>query len=254
MHKQTKPHIQTKKRKSSKTQIRTNMEKETRKGYKASENGVCRGMLYEVGKTYTLDEPAILCQCGYHYCEKIDDTLTYYPYTNGVTKIFEIEDLGLGESLYDKSVTNKIRIVREIPLEEWNGLMKCNKFDDAGNLILYKTEGLCWRQYEYNTYGDTIKYSTYDGYWKTTEYDVNRNKIRFEECDGTWVKWEYDQDGQQTRYENSSGYWETWEYDKNCPDDYTITRYEDSNGRIESWKHDKDLKTVSHTVSFIVIP
>ena len=125
-----------------------------RRGYKASKNGVCHGMTYEVGKTYEKNHSPVMCKYGFHYCQSIDDLFTYYSYKKGVTKIFEIEDYGEGYTEWDKTVTNKIKIVREIPFEEWNTLMNRHVFDDRGNLVY--TENLCGICYCY-TYDDFDK-------------------------------------------------------------------------------------------------
>ena len=165
-----------------------------RLGYKASDNGVCRGMLYEVGKTYKHEGAVQMCVKGFHYCENIDDVLEYYTYVNGVTKIFEIEDIGDGYKMDNKTVTDAIRIIREIPLEEFHLLMKHNFFDDNGNLIRYTTTYGYWEKYEINKLNQRVN-------------SINSNTYE--------IKYQYNDIGQLIRREDSAGYWMCFVYDEN---------------------------------------
>ena len=165
-------------------------------GYKASEDGVCRGLRYEVGQTYEMKSRVVVCHCGYHYCRDIDDVFEYYPYKNGVTKIFEIEDLGTQSvSDVDKTATNKIKIIREIPFEEWNSLMVRHKFNDKGIKIYTKTSGLFWRSVNFDDDGNPIRYVDYDGYWCNSTYDHRGYRIKSENSFGHVETWEYDNGG-----------------------------------------------------------
>ena len=52
---------------------------EAYKGFNKYENGIaCRGLLFEEGKTYTLNEPPILCCRGFHACLDPLNVLDYY--------------------------------------------------------------------------------------------------------------------------------------------------------------------------------
>ena len=139
-------------------------------------------MLYTVGMTYETDGYIEVCTRGYHYCVDIDDVFTYYPYKKGITKIFEIEDLGCGESKEDKSVTNKIKIVREIPLSEWNSIMKRHVFDDRGNLTMRQNKhSKYWKKWTYDADERIIAYKNSDGYGYTCSYDADGNEKEFQE-------------------------------------------------------------------------
>ena len=140
-------------------------------GYKATENGVCIKFKYEVGETYRKHSAPIMCAFGFHYCKDIDSTLKYYKYKKGITKIFEIEDLGTTITGDDKCVTNKIKIVREIPVSEWNDLMKHNKFDKNGNQTLKTLRNGMQYMYKYNAKNQRIRFEDSDGFVETYRYD-----------------------------------------------------------------------------------
>ena len=212
------------------------MEDKIKKGYKASHNGWCKDMKYEVGKTYTMNEKPVMCRCGFHYCEIIDDTLTYYPYKNGVTKIFEIEDLGKTITKGGKSVTNKIKIVREIPVSEYNDLFKRYVFDAEGNLIQFKHTNGELETYSYDANGTKTRWESLNGYWVNWTYDTKGNMTRREDSRGIWTTCEFNADGKKTRRENSDGDWEAWEYDVNG----NKTRYENVTGYWDTTEYDDD--------------
>ena len=214
-------------------------------GYKASCHGKCKDLIYRVGRTYTKPKPASMCQYGYHYCKKIDDVFEYYPYKKGVTKIFEIEDLGCGETDGDKSVTNKIKIVREIPLSEWNGLMTKRRFDDRGNVIWESYENDETTTFEYDDAGNVTKITQADGSWEVYEYDERGNVTLESTSDGLWDRHEYDANNNITKTTNSNGTWDSWEFDSNN----NMTRCEDSEGVWCTWTYDKRDREVTYKTS-----
>ena len=88
------------------------------KGFKVfNPDWTCRGFQYEVGKTFTHEGHMELCDEGFHFCEKLANCFNYYDF-NVDNKVAEVEALGEVESGDDKSVTNKIRIVRELSWHE----------------------------------------------------------------------------------------------------------------------------------------
>ena len=88
------------------------------KGYKVFNSGwTCRGFQYEVGKTYKHEGDIGLCSAGFHFCRIAADCFNYYSFDPN-NKVAEVEALGLVESDNNKSVTNEIKIVREIPWAE----------------------------------------------------------------------------------------------------------------------------------------
>ncbi len=88
----------------------------TKSGYKAfhlTSNGElhCRDYIFQIGKTYT-EEEAILCQTGFHYCQKVRDVFTYYDPSNSIVVVCSITDLGGANTKFHdtKSCTTTIRI------------------------------------------------------------------------------------------------------------------------------------------------
>lgn len=89
------------------------------------ENLQCRGFQYEVGKTYEMAEEPILCHRGFHLCSSVRDVFTYYPkfWCNRYCVVEAIGEIAFeckerilldGHEKFEKTATNKIRIVKEI--------------------------------------------------------------------------------------------------------------------------------------------
>lgn len=92
--------------------------KEPIKGYKVFKpDWTCRGFQYEVGKTYEQDAKPVICECGFHFCEKATDCFNYYDF-DPENKVAEVLALGDVDTDGTKTCTNKIKIVREIPWAE----------------------------------------------------------------------------------------------------------------------------------------
>ena len=72
---------------------------------------------YEVGGIYEEDVKPMVCDRGFHFCEKVADCFNYYQF-NPENKVAEVIALGEVDSDGTKSCTNKIQIVREIPWQE----------------------------------------------------------------------------------------------------------------------------------------
>ena len=103
------------------------MENNVVKGFKVfNPDWTCRSFQYAVGKTYTHEGRMGLCDSGFHFCEKLADCFNYYDF-NIDNKVAEIEALGKVERGDDKSVTNKIRIVRELTWHEVLGLVNLGR-------------------------------------------------------------------------------------------------------------------------------
>jgi hypothetical protein len=90
------------------------------KGYKVfNPDWTCREFQYEVGKTYEHDGELQVCGGGFHFCEKAVDCFNYYSFDPN-NKVAEVEAVGDVLTDGDKSVTNKLVIVREV---EWSELL-----------------------------------------------------------------------------------------------------------------------------------
>ena len=91
---------------------------------------------YEVGKTYEEDVKPMVCDRGFHFCEKAADCFNFYKF-NPENKVAEVLALGEVDSDGVKSCTNKIQIVREIPwaelLEMVNTGKGCAGLCNSGN-------------------------------------------------------------------------------------------------------------------------
>ena len=89
-------------------------------GYKATYKGKCLNLNYEVGNLYNfIGNNVNICVCfrGFHFCKNLEDCFFFYSLTND-TVIFEVEALGAVRSDENKYVTDKLRIIREVPKEE----------------------------------------------------------------------------------------------------------------------------------------
>ena len=139
------------------------------KGYKVfNPDWTCRGFQYEVGKTFEHDGNIELCGSGFHFCQKASDCFNYYDF-NSNNKVAEVEALDLVETEGNKSVTNKIHIIREIPWQELLAIVNtgkdCTGLENTGN----RNTGDCntgnWNTGDWNT-----------GDWNTGDWNTgNRN-------------------------------------------------------------------------------
>ena len=107
------------------------------RGYKVfNPDFTCRGFQFEVGKTYKHEGDIGLCKAGFHFCRKASDCFSFYDFDPN-NKVAEVEAVGLVESDEVKSVTNEIKIVREIPwtevLEIVNEGKGCTGLSNTGN-------------------------------------------------------------------------------------------------------------------------
>jgi hypothetical protein len=101
------------------------------KGYKAFDKNLeCRSHKFKVGKSYEIDGKLSICNNGYHFCINLLDVYNYYEKSE-TTRICEVEALGDVETEGDKSVTSKIKIVRELDSKEILGAVFKN--NNSGN-------------------------------------------------------------------------------------------------------------------------
>lgn len=90
------------------------------KGYKGFDKDLkCRGFQYEIGKTYEIPEESLrICSNGFHYCDNFKDVTCFYSFNDRSNRYCEIEILGKIITEGNKSVSNIIKIVKEIKDEE----------------------------------------------------------------------------------------------------------------------------------------
>jgi len=125
------------------------------KGYKVfNPDWTCRGFQYEVGKTFEHDGNIELCGSGFHFCQRASDCFNYYDF-NSSNKVAEIEALDLVETEGNKSVTNKIHIVREIPWQELLTIVNtgkdCTGLENTGNRNTGNRNTGNWNTGDWNT-------------------------------------------------------------------------------------------------------
>ena len=91
------------------------------KGFKGFDKDLkCRGFQYEIGKVYETNKEIELCSYGFHFCKAFKDVNSFYDFSNNNYRYCEVEALGqvIDENDMTKSVTDKIKIVREVSREE----------------------------------------------------------------------------------------------------------------------------------------
>ena len=135
------------------------------KGFKVfNPDWTCRGFQYKVGETFVHNGNIEMCGAGFHFCQKASDCFNYYNF-NSQNKVAEVEALGLVETQEDKSVTDKIKIIREI---EWSELLTI--VNDGKNCTGLGNTG-DWNTGSRNT-GDWNTGSRNTGDWNTGDWNT----------------------------------------------------------------------------------
>ena len=153
--------------------------------YKATTNGKCISITYEVGNTYTFNGKLKMYKSGFHFYKDLYDIYSYYN-NDKETRIFEIEVLGKVITKDDKSVTNKFKVLKEISLNgmtlEKNGYKKA--YDKNNNLIRDEDSNGFWKELKYDKNNNLIKSKNSNGLWEKSLYDENNNLIKNEDSNG----------------------------------------------------------------------
>lgn len=151
------------------------------KGYKATYNYKCRDQHFEIGKVYELEGEPIMCVNGFHFCPNTSYVLWHCSYIPNDFKLLEVEALGDIVEEGGKSCTNKIKIIREVPMEEWdfykdlpNGHCEIHYKDFDGSEY--------WN--EYNEKGRIVHHKNSKGYESWIEYNEKGNEIYYKDSDG----------------------------------------------------------------------
>jgi YD repeat-containing protein len=180
--------------------------------YKASYNGKCKDITYEVGKTYIFKGQIELCCSGFHFCLNAKDLLSYYPYKKDLV-IFEIEvESNNVLTRGDKSVTNYFKVLRQIPKEAYQTLLDI-KLDSEGNMAWQKTACGVEYNYKYDSKGNMVWYKDSNGYEVNFKYDSMGNKIWQKDSRGNEFHYTYDPEGNLISEKNYYGNEENYKYD-----------------------------------------
>ncbi|GAC1372595.1 MAG: hypothetical protein NVSMB30_13440 [Hymenobacter sp.] len=80
-------------------------------------DGKCRDLAYVIGQDYTQAAAPVLCKSGFHFCRVANDCFNYYGFKD-TNRVFAVE--AFGETIHgdDKSVTNGLRLLRELTWPE----------------------------------------------------------------------------------------------------------------------------------------
>jgi len=139
------------------------------KGYKVfNPDWTCRGFKYAVGETFEEEVELSVCNRGFHFCEKAADCFNYYDF-NPKNKVAEILALGDIITKDDKSCTNKIHIVREIPWTELLEIVNTGK-GCSGNCNSGNYNSGNHNSGNYNS-GDCNTGSYNSGYYNSGDYN-----------------------------------------------------------------------------------
>lgn len=92
----------------------------------------CRGMQYDVGKTYHVDGKIEMCKNGLHFCKNLVDVLNFYPKRDG-NRFFEVETRGRVCEEGVKCATATLTVLRELTAAEINRVFYgCGNGDGDG--------------------------------------------------------------------------------------------------------------------------
>ena len=105
---------------------------ETLKGYKVfNPEWTCKEHKFEIGKTYKHIGDIVHCRSGFHFCLNLADCFNYYAFDSS-NKVAEVEALDKWITNGDKTVCNKIKIIKELTWEECLRLCNTGK-DNSGD-------------------------------------------------------------------------------------------------------------------------
>lgn len=95
---------------------------------------------FEVGKTYCHNGPVAICQSGFHFCQDLIDLDKYYSFSNDI-RVCEVEASRQIYHLGNKSVCSELKIIRELPFEEWTEVV-LGRADPFTKLNLLKNSNI----------------------------------------------------------------------------------------------------------------
>ena len=155
---------------------------EKMKGYKGFDKDLkCREFQYEIGKEFELNGEMKMCENGFHFCKELIDVTGFYNTKNG-NRFCEIEATGeiIEDNKNKKCCTNKIKIIKEIPIEEVlnkvnTGYCNTGNYNTGNYNTGYCNTGYCntgnYNTGNYNT-GDRNTGYCNTGYYNTGNYNT----------------------------------------------------------------------------------
>jgi len=214
------------------------------KAYKASHNGTCETLTYEVGKTYTFNGTIELCAKGFHCCKNLKDVFNYYNNNANDLVIFEVEVLGSAIEENDKLVTDKMKIVRILDKNEYKEFLTVKEYDKNGNVIYWcspNSHNYQWNEYDQNN--NLIHLKSSSGFECWYEYDKNNNMVRCKNNNGYEIWYKYDQNNKVIYYKDSDDIECQYKYDQNNNAIYYkhITKNEIFESRREYNENNKEI-------------
>ncbi len=119
------------------------------KGYKALDMDMRavhgNGMWYEMGKLYSIEENVVPCRKGFHFCKSIEELNGCYKISS--SRIFEIEAYGEVVERGCKCAAEKIKLVRELTMEEINDYFKQNQKKFVESAVWYIRQAVAEQGY-----------------------------------------------------------------------------------------------------------
>jgi YD repeat-containing protein len=227
------------------------------KAYKASYNGTCLTLKYEVGRTYTFNGKIKMCDQGFHFCRNPKDILRWYDYGEDFV-LFEIDVMGKVVDKPYKSLTNKFKILRVVNPEEYpellgieidenyrltrNGRNYMYKYNSNGQPTKEIQGDYIWvHEYDDNGHKLTSTLSCYDKVYKTVyEYDDRWNITKRIDDGEIICEWEYDKDNNLIKGGGKKGGYSYYEYDERG----LKTKEIRPGGSISEWKYDANGKAL----------
>jgi hypothetical protein len=134
--------------------------------YKGFNNKLqCRNFQYAEGETYNMDGNIVLCKKGFHYCDKLSDVFTYYERTN--SKFALVQPLGDIDFDSNKSVTNKLKILKVLTDKEINEILADEQFQQKDDTYLLDVIKELQSKYNISVGGSVALF--------LSGFDLNRN-------------------------------------------------------------------------------
>ena len=104
------------------------------KGYKGFKKGlICRDTQYTLGMNKFHGSLSV-CNSGFHFCEKLSDVFTHYPYYDS-NEFAEVEAVGVVVDGVKKYVTNQLNIIKVLTKEQIQTILDDEILDDLEMLI-----------------------------------------------------------------------------------------------------------------------